>query len=499
MHKELKGILLLTLLSSTIISATYPPESPLKFRSMPAAVPTPGYLAPYQDPTFGSIVTRVADREAMGSTKDVIGHHYAKAQPWNADGSLIMLSGWPSAILDGKTYEFLRWVMPQGEHHTWSNLDPRIIYGIQQPNSWVEVDAVNGQATTIRTFTEYTTVSYGGWEGNLSNDDHYVVLQCKTPTDNWVVLYDLPNDEVVSRMNIGAIWPNNVTMSQSGRFVAVQWDIAGSGDRQGIDIFTRDMEFVRKVGTCQGCHYDLGYDIEGHEVAVMTDIDGSSRAIVAIRLDSGRKTILLKDSQMSWYIHVSCRNVDRPGWAYLTEFADKNTQVRKPNYQLAFAVKIDGSGMVEHFAHVHHSATIAYDRSPFGVPSRDGSKIMFRSDWEDGGGPVYSYVAQMPAEVETSIDEEMGQVIPDRLHLNPVFPNPFNLSTTISFALNEPDRVTVDVYDILGQKVDTLVNGFLEMGNHSMTWSANNFSTGTYFCAIQAGEYAESRKMILLK
>lgn len=394
MHDGLRSILLLTLLSASIISATYPPESPLTFLSMPAAVPMPGYLIPYEDPVFDSIVTRVADKQAMESDKDVIAHHYAKDQPWNADGSLIMLSGWPSAILDGKSYEFLRWVMPPGEHHTWSNADPKIIYGIQQPNSWVRVDAVSGEATIIRTFAEYTTVSYGGWEGNLSNDDHYVALQCKTEMDNWVVLYDLPNNKVVSRMNIGAIWPNNVTMSQSGKFVVVQWNIEGSGDRQGIDLFTHDMEFVRKVGTCKGCHYDLGYDTDGNEVAVMTDIDGNSRALVAVRFDNGERTILLEDSQMSWYIHVSCRNTDRPGWAYLTEFANKNTQVKKPNYQLAFAVKIDGSGTVERFAHVHHSATVAYERSPFGVPNRDGSKMMFRSDWEDGSGPVYSYVAE---------------------------------------------------------------------------------------------------------
>jgi len=401
MYRGLSALLLLVSLFAAIISAAYPPESQLTFYSMPADVPMPDYLVPYEDPVFGSTVTRVADKEAMESSKDVIAHHYAKDQPWNADGSLIMLSGWPSAILDGETYEFLRWVMPPGEHHTWSNVDPKIIYGIQQPNSWVKVDAVSGEATVIRTFSEYTTVSYGSWEGNLSNDDHYVALQCKTSTDNWVVLYDLLNDEVVSRMSIGAIWPNNVAMSQSGKFVAVQWNIEGSGDRQGIDLFTHDMEFVRKVGTCKGCHYDLGYDTEGHEVAVMTDIDGNSRAIVAVRFDNGQRTILLKDSQMSWYIHVSCRNVDRPGWAYLTEFANKNTQVEKPNYQLAFAVKIDDSGAVERFAHVHHSATVAYERSPFGVPNRDGSKMMFRSDWENGSGPVYSYVAEMSSEVET--------------------------------------------------------------------------------------------------
>ena len=59
-------------------------------------------------------------------------------------------------------------------------------------------------------------------------------------------------------------------------------------------------------------------------------------------------------------------------------------------------MRIDGSGTVERFAHVHHSATVDYDRSPFGVPNRDGNRMMFRSDWENGSGPVYSYVSEIP-------------------------------------------------------------------------------------------------------
>lgn len=376
--------------------ATRPPQSQLTFVAMPAAVPMPGYLQPYHDPTFGTQITRIADQAAMDSQLPVLAHHYAKAQPWNADGSLIALSGWPAAILDGQSYEFLRWVMPPGEHWTWTNTDPTTIYGVQQPRTLVRTNAITGVTTTIRDFGEYDQVSYGSYEGNLSNDDRYMALQCKTAQTNYVLVYDLPADSVIARLDIGQIWPNNVAMSQSGDYMAVQWDIAGDGERQGIDIFTNTLQWVRKVGTCKGCHYDLGYDTEGREVAVMTDIDGSSRAVVSVRFNDGARIELLRDDQMSWYMHVSCRNLDRPGWAYLTEFANEHTQKDKPNYQLAFGVRIDGSGTVEPFGHVHHSATAAYARSPFGVPNRDGTKMMFRSDWEDGTGPVYSYVAEMP-------------------------------------------------------------------------------------------------------
>lgn len=387
---------ILLLGASALLADSFPPEAQLVHVRMPVDVPMPAYLTPVVDPTFGTQITRVSDQRAMDSPRQVIAHHYAKDQPWNADGSLISLSGWPSAILDGRTYRFLRWIMPPGEHHTWSNTDPAIIYGIQQPNAFVSVNAESGLVTTLRVFDEYSAVSYGAHEGNLSNDDRYITFQCRAGEANEIIIYDIAADSVTARMKIGTLWPNNVTMSQSGKYVAVQWDVHGDGHQQGIDIFTRQFLHVRKVGTCGGCHYDLGYDTEGHEVAVLTDTDGSTRAIVAVRFEDGLRTTLLRDDQMSWYIHVSCRNLARPGWAYLTEFADPHTQVEKANYQLAFAVKIDGSGIVERFAHVHHSATVAYDRSPFGVPSRDGTRMMFRSDWEDGDGPVYSYIAGMP-------------------------------------------------------------------------------------------------------
>ena len=397
MQKILSCFLILSCSAASPLAPDFPPETALSFAAMPTKVPMPAYLVPYLDPVFGTTVTRVADNTAMGNDKNVIAHHYAKDQPWNSDGTLIQLSGWPSAILDGRTYRFLRWIMPPGDHHVWANTKANRIYGIQQPNNWEWVDARDGSVHPIRTFAEYTHVSLGEYEGNLSNDDRYAVFQAKASGDNWVFVYDLQQDSVLARLNIGTLYPNNVTMSQSGTYVAIEWDVAGTGERQGIGIYRRDLSFVRNVGSCGGCHYDLGYDTEGNEVAVLTDIDQSSRAIIAVRLDNGARTTLLSDAQMSWYIHVSCRALKRPGWAYLTEFSDPNTQTTKPNYQLAFGVRIDGSGTVERFAHVHHSATVDYDRSPFGVPNRDGSRMMFRSDWENGSGPIYSYIAEMPS------------------------------------------------------------------------------------------------------
>jgi len=79
------------------------------------------------------------------------------------------------------------------------------------------------------------------------------------------------------------------------------------------------------------------------------------------------------------------------------------------------------------------------------------------------------------------------------------YPNPFNVSTTISYTLPYQSNVTLDIYDILGRKVETLNNGNQSAGSHSIIWNADGFSSGVYFYKLTAGEYKHTQKMMLLK
>jgi len=83
--------------------------------------------------------------------------------------------------------------------------------------------------------------------------------------------------------------------------------------------------------------------------------------------------------------------------------------------------------------------------------------------------------------------------------LNQNSPNPFNPSTSISFALATNQFVTVKVYSILGKEVATLVNGNLIAGSHNVVWDASKFTSGTYFYKITAGNFSEIKKMLLIK
>lgn len=79
------------------------------------------------------------------------------------------------------------------------------------------------------------------------------------------------------------------------------------------------------------------------------------------------------------------------------------------------------------------------------------------------------------------------------------YPNPFNPSTTIQYSIPEAGKVSLKVFNILGEEIATLVNDYLEAGNYEIQFNAGNFSSGIYFYKIDSNNYSSVKKMILLK
>jgi len=88
---------------------------------------------------------------------------------------------------------------------------------------------------------------------------------------------------------------------------------------------------------------------------------------------------------------------------------------------------------------------------------------------------------------------------PDAFSVAQNSPNPFNPTTTISFSLVESGNVVVDIYNVAGQKVDTVVNEFKDAGSHSVVWDASGLSAGVYFYTVKSGGFSKTMKMTLLK
>ncbi len=83
--------------------------------------------------------------------------------------------------------------------------------------------------------------------------------------------------------------------------------------------------------------------------------------------------------------------------------------------------------------------------------------------------------------------------------LNQNYPNPFNPSTTITFAIPQSAKTTLKVYNILGQEVASLVDGYETNGVHQVLFNADRLSSGVYFYQLKSGSFVQSKKMVLLK
>jgi 5-hydroxyisourate hydrolase-like protein (transthyretin family) len=79
------------------------------------------------------------------------------------------------------------------------------------------------------------------------------------------------------------------------------------------------------------------------------------------------------------------------------------------------------------------------------------------------------------------------------------YPNPFNPSTTIKFQLPKDGMVSLKIYDILGNEISTLINEEKAQGRYEVNFNASSLASGVYIYKIQAGDFVNSKKMLLLK
>ena len=88
---------------------------------------------------------------------------------------------------------------------------------------------------------------------------------------------------------------------------------------------------------------------------------------------------------------------------------------------------------------------------------------------------------------------------PDNFALGSSYPNPFNPVTTINFALPTAADITLDIYNIQGRIVESLISGTMDAGYHSVIWDASKNSSGVYFIRMQSGEFKSMQKLMLIK
>jgi hypothetical protein len=95
--------------------------------------------------------------------------------------------------------------------------------------------------------------------------------------------------------------------------------------------------------------------------------------------------------------------------------------------------------------------------------------------------------------------KNISSEIPSSYSLQQNYPNPFNPATNIKFAIPKNEFVKITVFDMLGKEIETLVNEQLAPGTYETNWNASNYPSGVYFYKLSAGDFSETKKMLLLK
>jgi len=153
-------------------------------------------------------------------------------------------------------------------------------------------------------------------------------------------------------------------------------------------------------------------------------------------------------------------------------------------------LSINTGGVTEQSS-TNFAAGLACGQAVSGVSQSTNYKVTF-GFWQVG--------VTSPTDVEEIVTEEL----PTTYGLSQNYPNPFNPSTVIEFTVPQRSNVELSVYNLLGQRVVTLVDEPMSQGTYRAVWygqdeSGHDVATGIYFYRLLAGEFAATKKMVLLK
>jgi hypothetical protein len=178
-------------------------------------------------------------------------------------------------------------------------------------------------------------------------------------------------------------------------------------------------------------------------------------------------------------------------WATATEVNNYGFEIERALSVSAHSRDWKKIGFVEGNGNSSSTKKYSYiDNNLFG-----GSKFMYRLKQIDNDGKFeYSDIVEV-------------EVVPDKYELSQNYPNPFNPSTTIKYSIpnvgdanfTSTTNVQLKVYDILGREIAVLVNERQKQGYYEVKWAASNWPSGIYFYQLKAGNYNQTKKMLLLK
>jgi hypothetical protein len=517
----------------------------------------PAYLVPRTDPVFGTQVTRIAN-DIGQPTSPVPGiwgadarHVYASQEPWSAGDSLLLINnlegGSPTRLLlDGRTYLPIEQPCPDAQlfDYRWHPSAAHAHELINVSNdgvtlSWVDILA----CTRTREWSLPIPVNYGigSGAGNTSADGRFVALGSERgmfvvdmdpqpPFAPWpavrigpVYVFPPCSLTVTSPLNCAI---GSLSISPSARYIDFKY--SGGNDTTAdlhrifdVDSTTLAISPHRMDDQALRCgsfalrpngwvfplkHADLTSDpFDSNEDVLVGGraCPGSNLGrVVKVRLRDGKVTALTDPKGEAAVSHVSTRNAGRPGWAFVSYFVAPGKRFSGE----IVAVKLDGSGEVEHWVHYHGLTPGCYRCEAHPVPSRDGRRVLFASNWATDCGDscgassdVKDFVAEFPDSVDTLPPPPPPPPPPTDFALTGIFPNPTVAVPYVVFSLESGRDARLELVDLLGRVVFHRDLGSPGPGRHQVLLDRSHTPPGVYWLRLLEANRAATARVVLLR
>jgi hypothetical protein len=382
-----------------------------------SAAPYPGYLRPVTDAAFGTPFIRVTDpgRQMLPGIFCKLAycaHRYSSSQAWNADQSLLLIANGCSGLcfLDGSTYVplFHRTIPNECE---WHPVDPALMICVAGNEIYTWNPRLDIR-TAVHDFAEYTQLQFGPYKGNPSKDGTKLVVRATNREGALVAFaYDISVRRKYPDIELANLSGHNgyCTISPSGRYVFCA-NTTFDGTETAYVFSIDGVQLQHWTEHHRPGHGDMTVDVDGNDVYVgISKANPDKYHIIKRRLDDGAVTDLAPYGEGQ---HASIRNVNRPGWVFVTYAGTypgpDGHPGQTPFYQEVIALRIDGSGELRRLVQTHN---VKYDywSETHASPSPDGSQVIWSSNWGQPGSPVADFVARVSWPQSTRVGSSVRQ------------------------------------------------------------------------------------------
>lgn len=341
----------------------------------------------YTDPIFGTVITRLTDSQNTinsasddNSVLDFISHEYSTMSAFNVDNSRMLLQHFSYfALYDGlgNYLSDLPFDIGASSEPRWSRDDPAVLYylngnQIRHFNIQTNVDSL------LREFPEYSVINSRG-EADLSFDGNHLVF---FGDNKEIFVYTLSTDSKGPVLFIPNPGDANSLYLTPDNNVLVTWDDNGSSRYNGIELYDRNMTFLRQIAMAGG-HMDVARDANGDEVLLWANAGESNsvpvcvNGIVKIRLEDADRTCLLS---LGWGmgLHISApQNGD--GFYVSTHGPSPDANWRAYQNEI-LKMSMDGQEL-NRLLHSRSKPSDGYYDQPKVSVSRDGSRLIYASNF----------------------------------------------------------------------------------------------------------------------